>query len=289
VNLPSIVCPLEGTLLNSFHERTVVVRINDPKQIAEAAAQVRESGNSLVGVIIDSATPFDRVEFGENLPDVPIAVMAPAWGKFRRLAGRLNQLRELDLQVYLPADNPDNLVGLRVLSSVGIPACAVLGDGPKNWEALADLMTFAVLERTPHAAIEPFAFIASHYDPSSPCEWESIYFDDPRHFLHLDVRGRVALSYAELLEQRFIAQSISEIGSEKATLAIRERLQDWRRFFLNNHPCASCRGWRICRGRFAEELPQNQGCAAFFEEMLEVARQYQAHRNKVDGERMWPR
>ena len=289
MNSPNIVCPPEDSLLNSFRERSVVVRVKDPGRVTRAAAQVRESGNRLLGVIIDSALPLDQMEFGDDLAGIPLAVMAPAGGKFRHLARRLKQLRELALRIYLPGNNPESLVGLRILSSVGIPACTVLGDGPHDWEALADLMTFAVLERTPHAAIEPFAFIASHDDPLSSCEWGGIYFDDPRNFLHLDARGRVALSPSELRDQRFIAPSISEIGVPAEYPAIRERLQAWRRFFADNHPCASCRGWRICRGRFARELPQNPGCAGFFEEMLEVARQYQTRRDQAHRGGMWPR
>jgi len=197
MNSPSIVCPLEGSLLSSFRGRAVVVRVKEPGQVAGAAAMVRESGNQLCGVIIDAATPLDQMEFEVEEPGIPLAVMAPAWGKFRHLSKRLKQLRELDLRVYLPANNPDNLAGLRILSSVGLHTCAVLGDGPQDWEALADLMTFAILERTPHAAIEPFAFIASHDERFTSCEWGGIYFDDPQNFLHLDARGRVALSPAE--------------------------------------------------------------------------------------------
>jgi hypothetical protein len=165
----------------------------------------------------------------------------------------------------------------------------VLGEGPLDWEALADLMTFAVLERTPHAAIEPFASIASHYDPSSFYEWGMIYFDDPRNFLHLDARGRVALSPSELLAGRFIAPSLSEIEAGEEYPARRERRHAWRRFFTDYHPCASCRGWRICRGKFAAELPHNQGCASFFEEMAAVARQYQARREQAQRGGLWPR
>ena len=153
MNLPNIVCPPEVSLLHSFRERTVVVRVNRPDQVPRAAAQVWESGNRLLGVIIESAAPLDRMEFGDDLPGIPLSVMAQAWGKFRHLSRRLKRLRELELRIYLPGNHPDSLAGLRILSSVGIPTCAVLGEGPLDWEALADLMTFAVLERTPHAAI----------------------------------------------------------------------------------------------------------------------------------------
>lgn len=272
MNLPRIVCPYNRDLLHSFRERAVAVRVAHPDQAPEAAAQVQESGNSLFCVIIDTALPLGDLELKEAHQEIPLAVMAPCLGKFRHLAGRLELWRDLNLRVYLSCDRPENLVGLRILSSLGIHSAAVFAPGrPKDWQALADLMTYAVLERVPHAPMEPFAFIASRYDPFAYLEWGALNFDDPRHFLHLDGQGRVALSAAELGEGRFIAASL---GVPEDFPAIRARAQAWRRFFLDNHPCASCGGWKICLGKFAADLPKNPGCVEFFLEMLEVARQY---------------
>ena len=126
-------------------------------------------------------------------------------GRFRDLARHLDRLRKLNLRVYLPCDHADNLASLRILSSVGIPCCADFRDGGTDWEALADLATYAVLERTPHAAMEPFAFMAANYHSADRLDWGRVFFDDPRHFLHLSEDGRVALSQAELAEGRFVA------------------------------------------------------------------------------------
>ncbi|MEE9213744.1 MAG: hypothetical protein V3U54_02980 [Thermodesulfobacteriota bacterium] len=290
MNLPRIVCPNKKSLLQSFTGRTVAVRVNSPDLAEEAVAHVRESGNNLFCVIIEFNSPLDDIEFRENQKNIPLAIMVPSLGKFRNLVKHLNMLRDFNLRVYLSCDNHENLVGLRILSSVGIHSCAVFGNGKNDWEALCDLMTYAVLERAPHASIEPFTFIASHYDPFSYLEWSSIHFDDPKHFLHLDAKGRVALSHAELSKKKFIAQSISEIVVTAEFPAIRRRTQAWKRYFVNNHPCASCRGWKVCLGKFAVDVPRNNGCSAFFLEMIEVARQHKAQKaQKAQAEegRIW--
>lgn len=287
MNLPRIVCPHSPGLLQSFADRTVAVRVNHPGEAAAAAAQVWESGNQLLCVIVESDSPLADLDFQEDQKGIPLAVMAPSMGKFRHLARHLDRLRAFNLRVYLPCKNAENLVGLRILSSVGIYSCAVLGTGEMDWEALADLMTYAVLERVPHASIEPFAFIASHYDPSSYLEWGAIFFDDPKNYLHLDAEGRVALSRAELLKQQFIAQCLTEIPAPAEFPAIRERLQTWRQYFLDSHPCASCGGWKICLGKFAADVPGNQACAGFFLEMLEVARQFKKSQIQAEEFGIW--
>jgi len=287
MNWPGIVCPYNPSLFATFTGLTVAARVPHQGQAAEAAARVQESGNELLCVIVESDSPFDEIELADDLQSLPLAVMAPTWGKFRQLAQRLPRLRDFNLRVYLPAHHPQNIAGLRILSSLGIHTCAVLGDGPQDWEGLTDLMTYALLGQGPHASMEPFVFIASNYDPTSYLEWGSIYFDDPRRFLHLDADGRVALSPAELRQQRFVAQSLAEIGTPSQFPVIQQRAQAWRDFFLNNHPCASCGGWKICLGKFARERKKNGGCRAFFQEMLEVAREYQEKNVPPVEPRIW--
>lgn len=278
MNSKKIVCPYNPALLDRLSGRVVVVRVDDPTQVASAAADVTKSHNELFCVILELKVPVDQIALQDEWKGIPIALMAPSLGKFRNLVKELELLRKLNLRVYLPCSNLENLSGLRILASVGVPCCVTFDRGETNWEALTDLMTYAVLERAPHAPIEPFVFIASHYDPCAYTEWSSIYFDDPKQFLHLDSKGRVALSHAELLKEKFIAKDISEIEDTAACPTYVEKFDAWRQFFLNNHPCACCEGWRVCLGKFAPNGrgKKSKGCTAFFSEMMEVSQRYKA-------------
>jgi hypothetical protein len=287
MNLPKIVCPNNRDLLSGFSGYRVAVRVNKIAHAATAAANVQNSGNSLICVIVDSALPLEGIEFCEEQKTIPLAVMAPFMGKFRNMANRLEMLRDFDLRVYLPCGAAENITALKILSSVGISCCAVMGYGRTDWEALTDLMTYALLERVPHASIEPFEYIASNYDPIACLGWGRVCFDDPAHFLHLDAKGRAALSYSELRKKKFIAQSIAEVGDPAQFPAVRERLQEWRGLFAENHICASCNGWKICMGRFSERASKDSGCSAFFREMIEVTRQYRAKNVKAEERRIW--
>jgi hypothetical protein len=267
--------------------RILAVRVDDPARIGEAARDVKSSGNQLLCVIHDSKATLTGLELRDDWEGIPLALFVPELGKFRDLADKLQLLRKLKLRVYLFADRRDNLTALRVLSSVGIPGCAVLDDGVSDWEALSDLMTYAVLGPTPHAPVEPFAFIAHHYDPLRYTEWGSVCFDDPKRFWHLDDEGRVALSSRELREGVFIANDISEMKEPGDCPEYVKRLDLRQSFFLENDVCARCEAFRVCLGRFAPAGRNNGGCSAFFAEMMAVAEQHQSRQAQREEKAVW--
>ncbi len=287
MGFPRIVCPGSETTLQGFTGRSVALRLNGRHDLAEGVAAVRKSGNTLFCVIVESDRPLADMKFDDRHRGIPLAVMAPALGRFRDLARHLDRLRTLNLRVYLPCDPPDNRAGLRILSSVGIHCCADFRNGATDWQALADLATYAVLERTPHAAMEPFAFMASNYHTAHRLDWGRVIFDDPGHFLHLDGTGRVALTQAELAEGRFVATNLTEIKAPEEFPPIRERLRSWRHYFADNHPCAFCGGWRLCLGKFSRDLAAHPGCAEFFVEMIDLARQHAALQAASEERHIW--
>jgi hypothetical protein len=247
------------------------VRVADPADIVDAVANVQDAGNELYCVIVQTDQPLSKLEFHNEQLAVPLALMVPSMGSYRALAKNIGALRRPTLLVYLPCNSPDNLSALRILSSLGIHGCAEFVASANDWDALTDLMTYAVLGRNPHASIEPFSFIASNYNPHSIVSWGSIEFDDPTRYLHLDERGRIALSRDELRRGIFAAQSIAETGSPALTSVIAERTNAWRQYFVDNHTCASCAGWKICLGKFAGNYPEDGGCTKLFSELIDVA------------------
>jgi hypothetical protein len=287
MNSPIFVCPNDQGLLGGFTGYAVAVRVSDPADIVDAVANVQDAGNELYCVIVQTDQPLSELKFHDEQLAVPLAVMAPSMGNFRALAKNVGSLRRPTLRVYLPCNNPDNLAALRILSSLGIHSCAEFVTGTNDWDALADLATYAVLGRNPHASIEPFSFIASSYNPHSTVAWGSIEFDDPTRYLHLDKKGQVALSRDELRRGVFAAGNIGEIGSQALTSAIVERANAWRQFFVDNHACASCAGWKICLGKFADDLPEDGGCTKFFSELIDVAATLKASAPHCEEDKIW--
>jgi hypothetical protein len=139
-----------------------------------------------------------------------------------------------------------------------------------NWDSLADLASYALLGIVPHAAIEPFRYIASRYHPQERAEWDAVFFDDPVTYLHVSEAGEVALTRSDLREGRFLAPSPDKVTAETRNQAMENRRWIWHQFFLERARCASCEGWRLCRGRFAAQVERNPSCSKFFVELLDV-------------------
>lgn len=287
MGFPRIVCPDSEAVLQGFTGRAVALRVKGWDRIASGVELVRRSGNLLFGVIVESDRPLADMEFDDRHQGAPLAVMAPSLGRFRDLARHLHWLTTLNRRVYLPCGHPENLTSLRILSSLGITCGADFRDGNADWESLADLATYALLERAPHAAIEPFAFIAANYPACRHLDWGRVFFDDPRHFLHLDACGRVALSRADLAQNRFAAQSLDEIEVPAEFGPIRDRLRAWQDFFIDSHACASCAGWRICLGKFSGDRAANAGCAEFFTEMIDLVHRHTNAPVVPEERRLW--
>ena len=283
MSLQKLVCPNEPEMFNRLSSRVLAVRVDDAAEVASAASDVNSSGNLLLCVILETDAPLAALNLREEWTGIPLALFAPETGRFRDLRKGLELLRKLNVRVYLPARNNDNLSGLRILASVGVPGCITFEEGGIDWDALADLMTYAVLGLLPHAPIDPFVYIAEHYDPLQYTEWGSVWFDDPKKFLHLDNQGRVALSQEELMAGRFIAEDILELENPLSCQGYVEKITAWRSAFREDHDCSRCPGWRVCLGRFAANGEPLAGCTTFFSEMMEVAEQYQAQRAEANS------
>jgi hypothetical protein len=293
VSSATLVCPDEPALIERLHDRTVAVRVEDPAAIAGAARRVRDGGNQLCCVICDAPVPLGALVPRDDWDGVPIALGVPEAGRFRDLAPAIPRLRDLDLRVTLPAGRPDNLVALRLLSSLGVAGCADLAGPAPDWGALTDLMTYALLGTVPHAPIDPFDHIADRYAPDRATEWAAAGFADPRSYLHLDAQGRVALTRPELLAGSFVAD-LADL-EEETGLSTHPALaaRDGRRldFFERDHPCARCPGWRVCQGTFADPAagaaPTAPGCTGFFTELMDVVDQRRAQRAQDQEPTRW--
>ena len=272
MNLPTCVCPLEPDLLAQLHGRHIVVRVPEAAQIPAAALAVANSGNTLHHVLVDAQPPFDRLPLKAQWFTAPAILVTPEIGPFRKLAAAVPVLREAAVAVWL-ACRPENLISIRLLSSLGIASGVLFDDQTPPWESLIDLMTYCLLGPTPHAPIEPFASIARHYatgesQPSPVFDWNRVYFDDPAEFLHLDRTGRVALSRRDLLNGQFAGQNLDD---PNLPAAIEARRYAWQQLFVDNRPCSRCPGWRICQGKFVNETAAPPaGCSEFIAEMMDV-------------------
>ncbi len=277
---PALVCPHVPSLLEQMNGYDIAVRVDHLPDVSRAAEDVRSAGGVLTRVILETDQPLSTVPIPEDWAGIPIALFAPGMGTYRDLSRQIQRWRDFKIHVYLPAGNSENLVSARILASLGVTCCLVFDEREPDWAALSDLMTYAIFGPAPHAPVEPFHHIAEHYSPGTYLNWGSLYFDDPKEYLHLDSRGRAALSRRDLSNGLFIAEHISSINDPLENEEYVKGLNAWRHYFLEDHPCIMCEGWKICLGRFGFNGSHKAGCSRFAADMLSEIEQYQSQRQE---------
>ena len=274
-----LICPDDPSLLGRLAGHSLGIRLAPSTDIAATVAMVGRR-NDLFRLLVETAEPLTDIEPVSAWQGLPVDVAVGSVGRFAALTGRLDDIRALGITVCLPVGNR-NLTDARLLSSLGIRTRLLLDGGiAPDWERLSDLMTYALLGLVEHAPIEPFQTIAdSCRTDGRTTDWSSVLFDDPQRFLHLDAEGRIALSRRDLLAGAFVGD-LATLDSPALAACRRQRAEAWRQAFLDDHFCARCPGWRLCRGRYAADKSAADGCADFFTEMADVVEQRAALRRE---------
>ena len=272
---------VEGTnLVPSFKGATFVVCTDELSRIPDIWRIVRE-GNTLAALKLVTPVPLSRLHLEDDWCDIPLAVYLPALGKFKDCAERLDRLKAFNLRLFFPAQNKESYIACRILSSFGIATGLTFDSGEPDWEALADLATYALYGKAPHTPIEPFHTLVNHYDPAQRTSWDTVYFDDPERYLHLSEDGQVALCRAKLLARDFITERLGDLPTIRDSAAYQEERESWRTFFLEEEGCAWCEFWRICLGKFNGICADRTcGCQPFFRELLDAADERRALKKK---------
>jgi len=277
----AIVFPFREDLLCRLRGLAVVPRVQSLENIGDVLNPIYHAGANTRCVLVESEVPLTSAGLHQGLAGIPVALAVPRLGPLSDFFRLLPVLRQLSIRVFLPIGVEGNLTTLRILSSLGIGTTIVLDGKEPDWDGLADLMTYAFFGQVPHASIDPFNYLGDNFDPGSRNEFEAVYFDDPRAYLHLDPEGRVALTRDALKRGDFLAGDLESIRNGIEGLeAFRSRMSAWSDHFLALDACSTCPGWRVCSGRFARHRQPDDNCRGFCAELLDNLEQYRATRRQ---------
>lgn len=252
-----IVAPFREALLVALKRAPLVVRLRHQREVATALDYARRHHLNVRSLLVETTTPLCAIDVQDRWADTAIALFVPAAGRYREFQSLLPLLRQLRTRVYLPPTSFENVLAVRILASNGVRAAVVLRPPIASWDALSDLMIYA-LAAAPHAPIEPFEYLATHYRPGTRVDYANVYFDDPTDYLHVDDAGRVALTGDDLRSGRFIADDVEDV--DDVVVPVR----------MASGACARCPGWSVCTGRFADEAAKTDHCRGFFTELLDT-------------------
>jgi len=209
----------------------------------------------------------------ENWIKVPIALYVPDTGNISDLLKKIPLIRRFNIRVYIPHSIEHAFTKMKLLSSLGVHTAIILDKTEPDWDALSDLAAYSLLTRVPHATIYPFSYLSSKYNFSKPTDFNAVYFNDPRKYLHLTEEGAVALSTEDINSRCFISNNVCLAGNIHENTHYIEYLESWRHLFLDYSICAYCEGWRICLGKFIGVVSDYSKCQSFCSECLSMIEQ----------------
>jgi hypothetical protein len=280
-----IVCPYDEKLLNTFKQKTLVVRTDTTTHLREIQKEVNKF-NRLHAIKIETDIPFSALPFHEDWTRVPLAIWCGEFGEYKQLLSGLEIIRKLNARIYLSAMQEKNFLGLRILSSLKINCGLFSLEETSHWDSILDLMHYVIYSRLDQSAVEPFGWLSHHYDPTEYTDYSVVYFDDPSKYIHMNEREQIALTHKDLLRGNFIAEGINalnRIEENKMYVDFFNRRYD---IMLEMNECAFCPAFRICLGKFADHNDKQHSCKVLFPEMLEALDYAYLKRNNTQN-RLW--
>lgn len=264
-----LVCPNSETLLSRLRGKPVVVRVSSEREIQ--GAHDRASGeNHLHCVVLELKAALSEVPLSEERKSIPLSLHVQEMGDLKRVMRRLKLLRESNIRVFMPAGRSENLTSVRILSSLGVATGLVLAS-PLDWDAVNDLMHYAMYTRILHADIEPFGYVTSAYEPRDFTYLGTPLFENPLKYVHVDEGENLALSADGLREGKWIAQGLACLPELTASPEYRASIHSWQGMFLEDRKCAYCPAWRLCQGAYLADCDRDGNVLHFFEDFLAAA------------------
>jgi len=275
-----LVSSFERDLISKFKNRAFVIYTHHSDKIIEINQRVLEN-NGLYCIQLNADQSLSSLHLNEKWNSIPLFLNCTDLGNFKDFLRKKQVLSKLNVKVFFPSNPEENYINLKILSSLGIN-CGIVFKDLVNWTMVSDLMTYFVYTRIPHGQIEPFNFVVENYDPMKQLDFNSIYFNDPAKFLHMDKNENIALTYENLLKGEFLAHGAQAMEDIESNPDYVNALIKWQEFFLQESGCAYCPAWRVCLGKFAESMTTNPGCREFFSELMDATDHFQnAGKKKV--------
>jgi hypothetical protein len=279
MNSHVLVCDLDEKLISRFQHRNIIVRVGSPDLVIQAVRVVQENNNLYTCWLHSNASLSGlNITELEKLSNVPLYLEIAGLGNFHESIEHLRLIRKLNIFVMIPEGDPGTCRDLKILSSLFIPCGIIFRNHCLEWEPLTDLMSYSVYSKAPHAPIQPFHFVISNYSPQKRIDFNSVYFDNPFRFLHIDIHGHIAFSRTDLEKGELIPTDLEDIDNVINSSSYTQRIEAWREFFLKPDGCAYCPAWLICLGKFVGSTAKESGCMVFFNELMDAAEKYQAQK-----------
>lgn len=280
-----LICPFDGKLPPGIRRQALVLNVRNPEHVMVAWDVAQQDGNRIHLIRLLVSDTIADMDFPSEWQGIPLAIETPGIGTFRLLIAKLADIRRLNVRFCLSLDRPETCRDAQLLASLGLATSVTFGSQEPDWDALANLMVYALLGPAAHAPVGPFDFFLDHYGQESCLSAASADFNDPSRYLHMNSSGDIAFSDEELLNGCYINGNLENLGDVMEHPDYRLRLTRWRDVFVEMNECTTCSGWSVCMGCVRAITPDKSRCRRFHEELLDTL--HQAYGYKREGRRQW--
>lgn len=283
-----IVCDYNRNQLEYLRNRSVAFVIDSMSKLSGLQSDSQENNIHIHCVIFKTKKSLSDIIFKQDWSAFPIAIESPSLGRLSNFLKMAPVIKKLNIRFYFSTDDKNCYRDIRILSSLGYHSAIMINGRTANWEELTDLMTYALLNRVNHQEIFPFNYVTRYYHPQNRTDFGAVYFDDATRYIHLTRDGKLVLSPVQMnpADGDFLdPDKLDRITEEKV---FGNYLYRWHKFFVEPTPCACCKGWRICLGKYADSVDSNPGCSQFFGEFIDaVDIHLKSKEDKVKEESVW--
>ncbi|MBN2523069.1 MAG: hypothetical protein JXB24_07320 [Bacteroidales bacterium] len=280
-----LVCPFNKKLLDKIKHNAIIIRTRDFKDLHHIHREVNKS-NALHAIKIQTETPLATISFQESWLHLPLVIYSPEFGDYKDFSRQLDLIRKLNIRIFLSSQHEFNFTGLRILSSLNISCGLFFNEEPPNWDLLNDLMHYDIYGRTRHAPIEPFHWLASHYEPAGYTDYNSVYFNNPLKYFHINEKEQIALTETDLLNNNYIDEGIKTLDTIEKNKKYIDFLNRRYEIMLQMNECAFCPAFRICLAKFQNLTDKKNTCKSFFSDFMDAADYYFSKRNTIRNQ-LW--
>ena len=275
-----LVCEYNPEILKLLKGYSVVFYSNYFSILNSLKNDVKANNIHIHSVAIKTNTSLADIIFEEKWNEYPLAIESLSLGRVYEFLVKTPVVRKLNIRFYLSTKESTCYKDVRILSSLGYPSSVIIEGERTDWKQLTDLMTYAFFNARKHAEIHPFNYISNYYNPNNRTNFNSVYFNDPERYLHINEKGNIFLNREDMLSNQNAVADLDSLHSIKELEAYINNKDKWFEFFLEPTRCASCKGWRICLGKYAKYLDSNPGCDTFFSEFIDSIEKEKTIREK---------
>ena len=258
-----IISPFKLELLSKIDNSKIIIRSSCFDEINNAISYFQTKEKKLYGIQYFSTN--DNDSFQLECDEIPISIYDYT---------NLHNIKpQNNLRIFLSSSQENNYEKVKELSLMGFHS-GIYFENPLDvkWNHLHDLLLFYLDNINKTSPIEPFHYTLNSYNRKRRFfqSFNTMYFDNPEHFFHLDKEGNIASNLLNLKQSNFFAN----IDDDPKYIATKiEEVHDKEyEYFLIRHECISCLSWTICKGNFKDMKNKNE-CKKLFRSLVNYMNQ----------------